>query len=125
MRILTTLAAILLSSIPAFGKYYEAQNYNVTLQLDSQGVLTVTETADFRFVAGPFEYVFRDIAATETDGIGGVLAWMDGRPCGSGRGPGEAEIHGSSPVKVLWQFASVLSGNPTCTEENPAVGSSG
>ena len=122
MRTLTTVAALLLSSIPAFGKYYEAQNYNVTLQLDSQGVLTVTETADFRFVAGPFTYVFRDIAATETDGIGGVLAWMDGRPCGSGTGPGEAEIHGSSPVKVLWHFAEILSGNHTFTVQYRAAG---
>src|ERR1017187_10092189 len=122
MRTLTTVAAILLSCIPAFGKYYEAEHYNVTLHLDSQGVLTVTETVDFHFVAGPFEYVFREIAATETDGIAGVQAAMDGRPCGSGTGPGEVEIHGSSPVMVRWHFNPVMTGTHTFTVQYRAAG---
>ena len=87
MRALTPVVLILLSSVCAFGKYYEANQYDVKLQLDSRGVLTVTETVAFRFVVGPFSYVFREIAATETDGIDNVQASMDGQPCALGTGP--------------------------------------
>ena len=110
MRTLTPLVLILLSGVSAFGKYYEANRYDVKLQLDSRGVLTVTETTEFRFVVGPFTYVFREIADTETDGIENVKAWMDGQPCASGTGPGEVEIQGKSPVMVRWHFTEILSG---------------
>jgi hypothetical protein len=122
MRTLTPVVLILLSSVSAFGKYYEAQDYDVKLHLDSRGVLTVTETVKFRFVVGPFSYVFREIAATETDGIENVQAWMDGLPCASGTGAGEVEIQGSSPVMVRWHFAEILSGYHTFTVQYRAAG---
>jgi Predicted membrane protein (DUF2207) len=122
MRNLTPVAVILLSSVSAFGKYYEAERYDATLHLDSRGVLAVTETVVFRFVGGPFQYVFREIAATETDGIEDVQAWIDGRPCASGTGPGEVEIHGSSPVMVRWHFAPVSEGSHTFTVQYRAAG---
>ena len=122
MRTLTPVALLLLSSISAFGKYYEAERYDVTLHLDSQGVLAVTETVVFHFVGGPFTYVFREIAATETDGIEDVQASIDGEPCAWGTGPGEVEIHGSSRVMVRWHFAPVLSGSHTFTVQYRAAG---
>ena len=122
MRTLTPVVLILLSSVCAFGKYYEANRYDVKLQLDSRGVLTVTETTAFRFVVGPFSYVFREIAATETDGIDNVQASMDGQPCALGTGPGEVEISGSSPVIVRWHFAEILSGTHTFTVQYRAAG---
>ena len=122
MRTLTPVVLILLSSVCAFGKYYEADRYDVKLHLDSRGGLTVTETVVFRFVAGPFSYVFREIAATETDGIENVQASMDGRPCALGTGPGEVEILGSSPVMVRWHFAEILSGTHTFTVQYRAAG---
>jgi hypothetical protein len=112
----------LLSSVSAFGKYYEAQDYDVKLHLDSRGVLTVTEAVKYRFVAGPFSYVFREIAATETDGIDDVQAWMDGLPCASGTGPGQVEIQGSSPVVVRWHFAEILSGYHSFAVQYRAAG---
>jgi hypothetical protein len=122
MRTPTPAVLILLSSVCAFGKYYEANRYDVKLHLDSRGGLTVTETVAFRFVAGPFSYVFREIAATETDGIENVQASMDGQPCASGTGPGEVEILGSSPVMVRWHFAEILSGTHTFTVQYRAAG---
>jgi uncharacterized membrane protein YgcG len=122
MRNLTLLAALFLSSLSAFAKYYEAEDYDTTLRLDSRGDVTVTETVVFRFVAGPFRYVFRDIATNETDGIEDVQAWMDGRPCASGTGPGEVEIRGSSPVTVRWHFEPVLAGTHTFKLQYRAAG---
>ena len=106
---------MLLCSVSASGKYYEARRYDVNLQLDSRGGLTVTETAVFRFVAGPFTFVFREIAATETDGIANVHAWFNGRPCALRTGSGEVEISGSSPVMVRWHFTPLMTGSHTFT----------
>jgi hypothetical protein len=122
MRTLAPVVLMLLSSVCAFGKYYEANRYDVKLHLDSRGGLTVTETVAFRFVVGPFSYVFREIASTETDGIENVQASMDGRPCASGTGPGEVEILGSSPVMVRWHFAEIFSGTHTFTVQYRAAG---
>ena len=122
IRILTAVAGILLSGVSASGKYYEAERYDATLRLDSRGGLAVTETVAFRFVVGEFTYVFRDIATTETDGIANVRASMDGRPCAEGTGAGEVEIHGSSPVKVVWHFAPILNQTHTFTVEYYAAG---
>ena len=122
MRTSLTAILFLLCAGSASGKYYEAEHYNVNLRLDPRGGLMVTETADFRFVAGPFTYVFRDISATETDGISDVRASMDGVPCAAGTGPGEVEVSGRSPVKVRWHFPSILSGNHKFTVEYRAAG---
>ncbi len=111
-----------LSSVSAFGKYYEATHYDVHLQLEPAGVLAVTETVDFRFVAGPFQFVFRDIAATETDGIRDVEASLDGQPCAAGTGPGQVEISGTSPVQVRWHFAPLMEGSHTFTVSYRAAG---
>ncbi len=122
MRIRCVFAAILLCSSAASAKFYEATHYDVKLSLDPQGVLNVTETADFRFVAGPFTFVFRDLATTETDGIDNVEASLDGRPCSIGTGPGQVEIEGKSPVKVRWHFQEIMSGNHTFTVRYRVLG---
>ena len=106
-RSLTPVAVLLFSAVPASAKYYAADRYDVELQLDRQGSLTVTETLVFRFGSGPFQFAYRDIAATETDGIEDVQAWMDERLCPLGTGPGEVEIHGRSRVMVKWHFAQL------------------
>ena len=118
------LAAILITLCTGslHAKSYEAARYDVTLHLDSQGVLSVTETAVFHFIAGPFTFVYRDISASSTDGIDSVQAWINGRPCPLGKGPGEVEIHGSSPVVVRWHFPPILDGNGTFTVQYRAAG---
>jgi len=115
MRLAASIFALLITASPAAAKFYEATHYDVKLQLGPQGTLTVAETIDFRFVAGPFTYVFRDLATTQTDGIDQVQASLDGRPCSTGTGPGQVEIEGTSPVKVRWHFPEIISGNHTFT----------
>ena len=124
MRIPTpAVALVLLSfSFAGFGKSYQADQYNVLLQLDSAGGLTVTETATFHFEGGPFTYVFRDISATGTDGISEVRAWMGGQLCRLGTGPGEVEVKGRSPVAVRWHFAPMVDGTQTFTVQYRAAG---
>jgi uncharacterized membrane protein YgcG len=122
MRTLPVVAALLVACFTASAKSYRAERYDVDLRLDSQGGLDVTETVDFRFIAGPFHYVFREIAATETDGIENVHASMDGVPCDAGTGPGQVEISGTSPVEVRWYFDPIFSGNHTFVVHYRAAG---
>jgi hypothetical protein len=82
---------------PAAAKDYRAERYDVTLNLDRQGKLTVTETVEFRFLGGPFHFVFRDLDTRYTDGISDVRA----------SGPGDVEISDDSPIHVRWNFEPV------------------
>jgi uncharacterized membrane protein YgcG len=122
MRTSPVLALLLLSSLAASAKFYEAERYDVKLQLDSRGELAVTETIDARFIAGPFHFFFRELATTETDGISDVRAAIDGTPCPPGTGPGEVEITGTSPVMVRWYFDSIMSGAHTFTVQYRVLG---
>jgi len=114
--------AVLLFTVPASARFYEAQDYDVRLQLDHSGTLTVTETIAFRFIAGPFHYAFREIAANHTDGISDVHATMDGRDCPIGTGPGEVEIYGSPEMMVRWHFPEIISGNHKFTVQYRVAG---
>ncbi len=115
MRAIQSVLLVLLACGTAAAKYYEAKRYDSFLNLDSQGVLTVSETVVFHFVDGPFTFVFREIATTETDGIDQVEASIDGQRCISGTGPGQVEIKGRSPVVVRWHFAPMITGAHTFT----------
>ena len=102
-RNVTALAALaLFTTLSVSAKTYRADHYSVTLQLTPHGELEVTETVQFRFLGGPFTFVFRDIAATNTDGIENIQAWMDDKPLAPGSEPGTVEIRGSN---VKWHFA--------------------
>jgi hypothetical protein len=82
---------------PAPAKDYRAERYDVALNLDLQGKLTVTETVEFRFLGGPFHFVFRDLDTRYSDGISDVRA----------SGPGDVEISDGSPIHVRWNFEPV------------------
>jgi hypothetical protein len=78
---------------PAAAKDYRAERYDVTLNLDRHGKLAVVETVetvDFRFLGGPFHFVFRDLDTGYTDGISHVRA----------SGPGNVEISNDSPIHL-------------------------
>jgi hypothetical protein len=98
MRPVSCLALMLAAAVtPAAAKDYRAERYDVTLNLDRQGKLTVTEIVEFRFLGGPFHFVFRDLDTRYTDGISDVRA----------SGPGDVEISGDSPIHVRWNFEPV------------------
>ncbi len=107
-----------LTPVCALAKDYSADRYDVQLQLTPQGTLHVTETVDFRFEGGPFTYVYRNIAATGTDGIRNVRAWMDGERLPAGR----VQISGSSPVKVRWNFGPFSDSTHKFTVQYDALG---
>lgn len=93
--------------LPATGqaaKTYEAERYDVRLDLQSDGTLAVTETIVFRFEGGPFTYVFRELAYTELDEIDQVQATLDGQVLSQGTGPGQVEIEAGQPLKVTWHL---------------------
>ncbi len=111
-KLLGTLALIVLLFSPAGvaraaapAKDYSADRFDVQVALQRGGSLIVTETVVFRFVGGPFTYVFRDIPTDQTDGISILSAGMDKQTLTPGTGAGQFEVGGSNPLKVTWHFA--------------------
>jgi len=92
-------------AVPA--KDYTADRFDSSIMVREGGSLSVTETVTFRFVGGPFTYVFRDIPTSKTDGIVVESASMDDQTMHHGSGTGQVEITYGNPVKVTWHFAPV------------------
>jgi len=92
-------------AVPA--KDYAAERYDAAIMVKEGGSLLVTETVTFKFVGGPFTYVFRDIPTDKTDGIEIRSASMDDQTMQHGSGTGQVEITYGNPVKVTWHFAPV------------------
>jgi hypothetical protein len=86
------------------GKSYSADRFDVDLAIQPGGSLIVTETVDFRFVGGPFTYVFRDLTFNEIEGIDRLQASLDGAVLPQGIGPGQVEIQAGNPLKVTWHL---------------------
>ncbi len=92
-------------AVPA--KEYSADRFDASIAVQEGGSLVVTETITFRFVGGPFTYVYRDIPTDKTDGISILSASMDDQVMQQGTGAGQVEIAYGNPVKVKWHFAPV------------------
>jgi hypothetical protein len=72
------LALILFS--PALAKKsYQAERFDVTIAVQPDGTLNVTETIVFRFTGGPFTYVFRELVFNDLDEIDNLQASLDGQ----------------------------------------------
>src|SRR5512135_988146 len=92
-------------AVPA--KDYNAESYDADIMVKEGGSLIVTETVTFKFVGGPFTYVFRNIPTAKTDSITIMSASMDDQTMQQGKGAGQVEITYDNPVKVTWHFAPV------------------
>jgi hypothetical protein len=92
-------------AVPA--KDYAAERYDASIMVKEGGSLIVTETVTFKFMGGPFTYVFRDIPTNKTDGITIMSASMDDQTMQHGSGAGQVEITYGNPIKVTWHFAPV------------------
>jgi hypothetical protein len=92
-------------AIPA--KAYSADRFDAYIAVRGDGSLVVTETTTFRFVGGPFTFVFRYVPTDKTDGISILSASMDDQAMQQGTGAGQVEIAYGNPVKVMWHFAPV------------------
>jgi hypothetical protein len=86
-------------------KSYLAERFDVSIAVQPDGTLEVTETVVFRFTGGPFTYVFRELAFNNLDEIDNIQASMDSLALAQGAQPGQVEIITGQPIKVTWHFA--------------------
>ncbi len=107
-QLLLSLVALSLLFSPWHGpvaKSYSADRFDVDVAVQADGSLMVTERLTFRFVGGPFTYVYRHLPTAYTDGIDVISASVDGVSLPEGTEAGQVEITGRDPVKVTWHFA--------------------
>ncbi|MFZ5878515.1 MAG: DUF2207 domain-containing protein [Chloroflexota bacterium] len=105
LLILVVLFSLLTPAPALAGKDYHAERFDVQLDLQPGGDLTVTETVEFRFEGGPFTYVYRHLSWKNTDGITFLDASLDGLPLSQGAEAGQVEVENGDPLKVTWHFA--------------------
>jgi hypothetical protein len=99
------LASLLLTSPALAAKSYRAERFDVQIELQGDGSAVITETVEFRFQGDPFTFAFREVSATETDGLTFLEASMDGVPMSPGTQAGQVEVEEGDPLKVTWHFA--------------------
>lgn len=99
------LVALLFSVAAQSDKSYSADRFDVDVAVQRDGSLLVEETVTFRFVGGPFSFVFRELPTDHSDGISDIVASVDGVPWPSGTGPGQVEIADGNPIVVTWHLS--------------------
>jgi hypothetical protein len=97
--------ALLFSIAAQDDKSYSADRFDVDVVAQTDRSLRVEETVAFRFVGGPFSFVFRELPTDHTDGITDIVAGVDGVPWPEGTGPGQVEIEGNDPIVVTWHLS--------------------
>ena len=87
-------------------KDYVAELFDVNMQVGSDGSMQVTETITFRFMGGPFTYVYRTLEKTRTDGITFISAALDGvpLPINGENALDWVEVEEGDPLNVTWHF---------------------
>lgn len=108
--IIVLLSLILLLSLPIAAqaaKAYSADRYDVTVVVQPDGTLDVTETIIFRFEGGPFTFVFRELEYHQLDAYENVRAYLDGTLLPEGSAAGQVEIEDGRPLKITWHFDPV------------------
>jgi uncharacterized protein (TIGR04222 family) len=104
--IILVLLASLFVTIPALAaKSYYAERFDVQIDIQENGSAIVTETVEFHFSGDPFTYAFREISATNTDGLTFLDASMDGAAMPQGTQAGQVEVEAGNPLKVTWHFS--------------------
>ncbi len=113
---LLLLTTLLLFNIAAQDdKTYSADRFDVAVTAQPDRSLLVEETVTFRFVGGPFSYVFRELPTDHTDGITDIVAGVDGVPWPQGTGPGQVEITGRNPIEIVWHLSPTSDTEQTFT----------
>jgi len=105
LALILVLVLLLWPGTALGAKEYSADRFDVQAAVQADGSLLVTETVVFRFIGGPFTYVFRELPTDYTDGITEITASMDGVALSPGQGAGQVESSGRDPIKVTWRFA--------------------
>ncbi|MCB8967152.1 MAG: DUF2207 domain-containing protein [Ardenticatenaceae bacterium] len=104
VTLMIALLAAAVSPVAAQEKAYSADQFNVDVIVEEGGALLVTETVTYRFVGGPFTYVYRELPTDHTDGITVLETAVDGRSYPQGDQAGQAEIEGRRTIRVTWHF---------------------
>ena len=107
LALLLTAFGLLAFSPALQGREYSAERYDVLVDVQPGGDLIVTEMVVFRFVGGPYTFVFRELDPVETDGISDISASLDGQPLPEGTEAGQVEIEPGDPIEVTWHFEPV------------------
>ena len=97
--------ALLFSIAAQDDKTYSADRFDVDMIVQEDRSLFVEENVAFRFVGGPFSFVFRELPTDHTDGIVDIAAGVDGERWPEGTGPGQVEIEGDNPIVVTWHLS--------------------
>jgi uncharacterized membrane protein YgcG len=105
ITILVLLVSLLLTSPVLAARTYRAERFDVQIDLQEDGSAVITETVEFRFEGDPFTFAFREVSATETDGVTFLEASLDGVTMSPGTGAGQVEVEPGDPLKVTWHFA--------------------
>lgn len=87
---------LLLGLTGAVTKSYQAENYDVDIQLKSDGTAIVMETVQMKFTGGPFTFYSRDLDSRNTDGYGDIFGAYDGQLLDQGYAPGMLQLTTSS-----------------------------
>jgi len=114
IALLLLLLGLPLSGVGAQSdKSYQAERFDVAAAVAEDGSLLVTETVEFRFMGGPFTYVFRELPVDHTDGITAIVARVDGRTLPPGAEAGQVEIDGRNPIRVTWHLEPTVDAQRT------------
>lgn len=109
------LIGLFVGNVAAQEKSYSADRFDVSVVVQEDGSLQVTETVVFDFVGGPFTFVFRELETDLTDGITQIEASVDGRSYPEGDQPGQVEISGDDPIRVEWHLEDTSNATRTFT----------
>lgn len=109
-KIMPWILAVFLLFLPGkvqAGKDYVAEHFDVDIVVNDSGSMQVTETVAFRFMGGPFTYVYRDLDKNRTDGITFIGAMLDGRslPVNGENALEWVEVQEGDPLTITWHFA--------------------
>lgn len=99
------LIALFFSIAAQDNKSYSADRFDVDVAAQTDRSLLVEESVAFRFVGGPFSFVFRELPTDHTDGITDIVAGVDGVPWPEGTGPGQVEIEDGNPIIITWHLS--------------------
>ncbi len=124
LRLALSLTVWLLLIPSVLPKSYHASRFDVDLDVEAGGDLSVTETVVFQFEDGPFTYVFREIPLGESDGLDRFQGFMDGEELRVGDGePAGLELQRrSNSIRLIWHFPPIPSGSHTLVVKYRARG---
>jgi hypothetical protein len=108
-KIMPWVLAVFLLFLPGkaqAGKEYVAERFDVDIVVKDGGSMQVIETITFRFMGGPFTYVYRDLDNKRTDGISYTSATLDGKPLpvNAENALEWVEVQEGDPLTVTWHF---------------------